>query len=260
MKTSVCRPPVTGSKSDLRHNNRPFGNSLFESPCRTVDKREAGFNTDRCFVAAAHRIFEFSAEWTRSLATVPVLWAGMCHRLCTPGFGDILWFFCTTGSKAVRLIKWGIHTSPLLTSVRHFLFTQTNSGSDDTIPPSSPADGGMVQMCRCKHAGNQGRTCSDLLSKKRTRNRRALFLRDPCSQPRSGPSPKTNIEGKCQWALSSKRRNRQESCSCGAFFCAMPLILINRAGERIPLKAEGFYLRSEGLQPKRPASKDRDVL
>lgn len=50
-------PPVIGSKSDLRHNNRRFGSSLFQSPCRTVDKRKAGFNTDRCFVAAADDIF-----------------------------------------------------------------------------------------------------------------------------------------------------------------------------------------------------------
>lgn len=50
-------PPVTASNSDLRHNNRRFGNSLFWSPCRTVDKRKAGFNTDRWFVAAADAIF-----------------------------------------------------------------------------------------------------------------------------------------------------------------------------------------------------------
>lgn len=76
-----------------------------------------------------------------------------------------------------------LETRDLSSTLSDRLCAQTYSGSDDVIPPSSPADGGMVQMCRYKHAGNLGRTRSDLLSKKMTRNRRTLSLSPRPPQP-----------------------------------------------------------------------------
>lgn len=40
--------------------------------------------------------------------------------------------------------------------------------------------GGIVQMCRCKHAGNQGRTTLISVQRKRLSTHTHLTLRDPC--------------------------------------------------------------------------------
>lgn len=80
--------------------------------------------------------------------------------------------------------------------------SQADSGSDDVIPPCAGEDGRMVQMCGCKHAGNRGRTHSDLRSKKTSAQQ--TFIQD-------------KYLGKWQPTLCYKHRNTAESCSGGSF-------------------------------------------